>query len=161
MRALTLTDAEVERKITSSFVPLKLAYTPDKGFGVKWPALSRWETRFQFAGPDGSAGCAVINAELTMEFANSGSSLISELFDSTAYDSRKFSGMLSRGYQRWREDRIVSAEGGLSENERDDEVLRYRAGVAFDVAREGEMRIPPKGYSLGKAVELFRMAGSK
>ena len=161
IRSLTLPDPEVERKITGSFVPLKLVYRPGKGFGVGWPVLQKWENRFKFAGSDGAAGCSVINADLTMEFANSGSSLISELFDSTAYDKRKFSRMLSRGYQRWKEDGIIRREGGLSVKEVADEVARHRSGVAFEVTREAEMRIPPKGYSLEKAVELFEMAGGR
>lgn len=161
MRALTLIDPEVERKITSSFVPLKLPYNAEKGFEVHWPVLKKWETRFKFTGPDGSAGCAIVNVDLSMEFANSGSSMISELFTSPAYDRRQFSRMLSRGYQRWKEDGIVSREGGLSANEREDEIQNYRAGVAFDVNREEEMRIPPKGYSLANALELFRLAGAR
>ena len=161
IRALTLTHPEVQRKITGSFVPLKLVYRPQKGFGVSWPVLRQWDHRFAFAGNDGTAGCTVVNADLTMEFANSGSSLISELFESTAYDGRKFSRMLSRGYQRWKEDGIISREGGLSVKERADEVERHRDGVASDVTREGEMRIPPKGYSLEKALELSRLAGGR
>ena len=161
IRALSLSDSEVQKKIIGSFVPLKLIYTEGKGFGVKWLVLNGWETKFQFAAGDGCAGCAILNADLNMEFANSGSALVGELFESVAYDPKKFSTMLSRGYQRWKEDGIMGREGGLSMRERQQEVDRYRRGVVFEVEKEGEMRLPPIGYSLAKAMELFRMAGAR
>ena len=159
IRGIALSDADVQRKVKSSFVPLKLVYTEGSGFPVKWSVLKGWETKFDYSSDLGSAGCAVINSDLNMEFANSGSAMMGELFDSVAYDARKFSRMLSRGYQRWKEDGIIGREGGLSIEDRKQEVDRYRRGVAYEVEKEGQMRFAPKGYSLEKALELFRLAG--
>ena len=64
MRAVALADETVQKKITTSFVPLKIKIAPGtETFPVDWPALKKWALVYRsMGGPDcqGITACAMV-----------------------------------------------------------------------------------------------------
>lgn len=161
MRAHVLSDSTVQSLVSKNFVPLKMKLDPQKGFPVDWPALKRWQTAFKMNQGKGFAGCSVIASDLHVEFGNTGSARVWELFDSTAYDAKKFAAMLRMAADRNTEDRSLRAQRGINAAERRMVVGRFREGVGKAVKTEGRSHLPPKGYSLEQALKLYELAGVK
>jgi hypothetical protein len=161
MRVVSLSDARVQALVKRSFIPVKMRFDGEKGFPVDWPALRNWVPFFKFAAGPGFAGCSVVSSDLGAEYANTGSAFIWEIFDSTAYDPEKFVAMLERALLRAAEERALNGQRGITAAERKVEVARLRRGVRNAVRREGRFHLPPEGFSLEKALELFRMAGAR
>lgn len=161
MRAHVLSDATVQGLVSKHFIPLKLKLDPQKGFPVDWPALKRWQTAFKMNQGKGFAGCSVVASDLHVEFGNTGSARVWELFDSTAYDAKKFAAMLRLAADRNTEDRSLRAQRGINATERRMVVGRFREGVGKAVKTEGRSHLPPKGYSLEQALKLYELAGVK
>ena len=159
-RTHVLSNSTVQSIVRRNFIPLKLKLEPGKEFPVAWPALKRQATAFKFGNGKGFTGFSVVSRDLLIEYGNSGSAKLSELFDSTAYDSKKCAAMLNRAVERVVEERSLRVQRGISAYERKVEVDRFRRGVTFAVRSEGRSSLPPKGYSLERALELYRVAGA-
>jgi hypothetical protein len=76
-----------------------------------------------------------------------------------AFDPKEFLGMLVRAMERVNEERSIRVQSRISEEERKLELERFRKGVTRAVQSEGRRGLPPEGYSLEQAIELYRMAG--
>jgi hypothetical protein len=85
--------------------------------------------------------------------------MVWELFDSAAYDSDKFLAMLERGLARHKRYSKIQSEPGLRPSARRRELSEFRRTVRSQVASEGRGKLPPKGFNLDKALELFRLSG--
>jgi hypothetical protein len=160
IRTLVLSDPNVSALIKENFIPVKLKLEKGKDFPVEWPALKAAATGFEFSNGKGFAGCSVVSFDLAVEYGNGGSAKIWEVFSSTAYDPKKFAEMLERAVSRLTEERSLRVQRGISEAERKQEVYRFRLGISHAVRAEGRAELPPKGYSLERALELYRMAGA-
>ena len=160
IRALSLSNSTVLSAIKRNFIPVKLALEDGQPFPLNWPALQKTATAFAFSNNRGFAGCSVISTDLEVEYGNTGSTRIWELFDSTGYDPKKFASMLERAASRNLEERALKAQRGISTLERRGEIFRFRQGVTRAVRTEGRLRLPPRGFSLEQALELFELAGA-
>ena len=116
---------------------------------------------YKFADGKGFTGCSVVSSDLEIEYANTGSARIWEMFESTAYDAGRFAEMLERASARLSEERSLKAQSRISALERKVEVHRFRQGIQRAVKSEGTLRLPPKGFSLELALELFEMVEPK
>lgn len=155
MRAVALSNPEVQKLVAKNYVPLKLGFTKMEGFPVDWPALQAWATAFKFSDGRCFTGCSVVSPDLEIQFGNTGSSMMWELFESTAYDAVKFRGMLQEALARGTEERILRTQGGVTELERRMELYRFRKGVKRVVLARGRFLLPPEGFSLEETLELF------
>jgi hypothetical protein len=160
IRTHVLSNPTVAAHIKASFIPVKLKLETGKDFPVDWPALKKTATAFAFSNAKGFAGCSIVSPDLEIEYGNSGSAKMCELFDSTAYSAKEFAGMLERASSRVMEERSLRVQRGISDFERKLEVHRFRRGVTLAVRSEGVSHLPPKGYSLERALELYQMAGA-
>lgn len=155
MRAVALSDKTVQEKVASSFVPLKLTIAPGtREFPLGWPAMQHWKASYRRMGGEkneGFTGCSVVSPDLAVEYGNTGSAFVWEMFDSTAYDARKFAAMLDRAQQRWARERALRADGKR--------VARFRDEVRSAVAEEGRFHLPPRGFTVQGAIELFELSG--
>nr|CAA9212236.1 hypothetical protein AVDCRST_MAG63-13 [uncultured Armatimonadetes bacterium] len=160
MRAVALSDSAVQERIRQSFVPLKVVIPfPKTAFPLDWPALAHWRTSYGLMDGTGFTGCSVVSADLEIEYGNTGSALVWELFDSTAYDAAKFAAMLDRAAERWSRERAIRADKALNAADRERRLAAFRGGVRAAVGREGRFRLPPRGFTVEGAVELFRLSG--
>ncbi|NNC89976.1 MAG: hypothetical protein HKN82_16080 [Akkermansiaceae bacterium] len=160
MRAVALADTKVQWIVKRNFIPVKLPIDPAEGFTSAWPALRGWATAYKFANGKGFTGCSVISPDLEFEYGHTGSAFIWEMFDSTAYSPRKFAAMLERSASRAEEERALRYQRGITPAERKLEVARLRKGLEQAVRREGQFHLPPRGFSLDQALELFRIVGA-
>ena len=160
IRAIALSDGKVQGLVTRNFVPLKVGFGEDEGFPLDWPALEDWKTVCKFSNGKGFAGCSVVSPDLEVEYGNTGSAMIWEMFDSTAFDAGKFAAMLERAVSRFGEERALRAQRGISASEMRSTVSRFREGIRTAVKSEGVLRLPPEGFTLEQAVELLRLAGA-
>ena len=163
MRAVALSDETVQDKIMASFIPLKLAIAPGtKEFPLDWPALRSWKTGYRLMGGeknDGFTGCSVVGPALDVEYGNTGSAFVWEMFDSAAYDAAKFAAMLERARGRWAREQAIRSGPEARAEGRERRLADFRDEVRRAVADEGRFRLPPKGFSVAGAVELFRLSG--
>ena len=159
MRTFSLSDSKVIELIKSQCVPVKIQLRQGQDYPLDWPALKKWRTAYKFSNGRGFAGCSVVSPDLAIEFGNSGSARISEMLGAPAFDPKEFLGMLVRAMERVNEERSIRVQSRISEEERKLELERFRKGVTRAVQSEGRRGLPPEGYSLEQAIELYRMAG--
>lgn len=163
MRAVALSDARVQAAVDKDFVPVKITIKPGTAeFPLVWPAMTGWRIAYGVLGGrdnQGFTGCSVVSPDLRIEFANTGSAMIWEMFDSPAYDPEKFLAMLARAKQRSDRDRQIATDSSLRSAERSRQQRRHRDSVTRQVRDEGRMRLPPRGFTREHAEELFRMSG--
>ncbi|MEM7698683.1 MAG: hypothetical protein AAF236_09800 [Verrucomicrobiota bacterium] len=159
MRAVALGDETVQHKIAENFIPLKISMEPGAAdFPLDWPAMEAWRVAYQRLGGEESEGftcCSVVSPDLEVEYGNTGSAMVWELFDSIAYDPAKFAAMLDRAVERAEVERSLKASPGKGSP-------RWRiarARLVREVKREGRFRLPPPGFSVDNAKEIFEMTG--
>jgi hypothetical protein len=162
MRAVALADPAVQAKVSDRFVPLKVTILPGtKEFPLDWPAAAGWRNSYRLMGGEGNegfTGCSVVGPDLQIEYGNTGSAFVWELFESTAYDAGRFAAMLYRAHERWSEEETIRKEAVLP-GMRDRRIERHRRQVSRAVANEGRLRLPPRGFTVEGAKELFRLSG--
>ena len=56
--------------------------------------------------------------------------------------------------------RSLRVQRRISDFERKAELRRFRQGITRAVRSESRRRLPPRGYSLEQALELYRMVGA-
>jgi hypothetical protein len=166
MRAVALSDGTVQAKVAKSFIPLKVVIpqgTKDFPSVGNWPALRYWDLTYRLLGGEKCAGwygIAVVSPDLQTEYGQPGSGLIWQLFDSAAYDAKKFAAMLDRAAARAAQERAIRADKVLSPQERDRKLAQFREEVRNAVAKEGAVPLlPPNGFTLERAQELYQLAG--
>ena len=163
MRAVALSDKTVQEKVAQSFIPLKVTIQPGtKEFPLSWLATRAWGNAYQAMGGEkneGFTGCSVISPDLQIEYGNTGSALVWEMFDSTAYDAQKFAAMLDRARDRWVGEQEVRSAKNLSEGQRQSKLASFRAEIRNAVGNEGRFRLPPRGFTIQGAVKLFELSG--
>ena len=163
MRAVALTDQAVQEKVAKSFVPLKV-HIPfgSKEFPLDWPAMSHWGLVHRLMGGEkcqGLTGCSVVSYDTKTEYVNTGSAFVWELFESTAYDPKKFAGMLDLGAKRAAREQAIRKDAKLSDEERASQLVSFHKEVRSAMAEEGRPRPRPKGFSDLNALELFALSG--
>lgn len=161
LRTHALSNATVAARIRSAYVPVKVRLEQGKEFPLNWPALKKWATEFKFSDARGFAGCSIVSYDLALEYGNSGSTKLANMMESPAFDAKAFATMLNTVSDRVTEERSLRAQRGIKEFERLEELKRFREGVARAVRSEGWNKLPPRGYSLEQALELYAMAGTK
>src|ERR1700676_3151383 len=159
MRAVALADQTVQDKVAKSFVPLKVAIKPGtKAYPLDWPAMRPWRVAYVLMGGEhceGITGCSVVGPDLDVEYGNTGSAFVWEMFDSSAYDAQKFAAMLDRAAERWAREQEIRADKKLSGADRERQLASFRDDVHSAVAKEGRFHLPPSGFTIEGAVELF------
>ena len=103
--------------------------------------------------------CSVVSPDLKMEYGNTGSAMVWEMFDSIAYDANKFNAMLNRATTRFETEKKIIENKNLSFQAKVDTIDIYRKKVKKQVGEEGKFNLPPKGFSLQKALDLFEKTG--
>lgn len=163
MRAVALSDKMVQEKIRKSFIPLKVAILPGtETFPLDWPAMQGWRIAYRLMGGskcEGITGCAVISPDLEVEFGNTGSAFVWEMFDSTAYDPEKFTAMLDHALKRFAREQEIASNRVLPQSVREWQLAHYRRQVSREIRREGRFRLPPQGFTVDGAIELFELSG--
>ena len=163
MRAVALSDKTVQEKVKQSFLPVKVTIVPGtKAFPLDWPAMQGWKLGYQLLGGnknEGYTGCTVVSPDLKVEYANTGSGFVWEMFKSTAYDARKFAAMLDRAAERFARDQQIRADSRLTEGARQRALAQFHTEVRNAIAKEGPFHLPPKGFTLQNAAELFQLSG--
>ena len=81
------------------------------------------------------------------------------MFDSTAYDAQKFNAMLDRAAMRASREREIRADKTLSGPELERQLASFRDEVRQAVPKEGPFRLPPKGFTIQGAIDLFTLSG--
>ena len=150
MRAVSLSDKKVQKLVAEKFVPVKVVIKAGGGFPEVFPALDHWRNIYKVMGGEGFTGCVVASKDGEVRLADTGSAMVWELFDSTAYDAKKFEAMLQRGLKRQKE---------YDEITKPFDRARFRWKVGSEVGKEGRFRLPPKGFTKEKAIELFTLTG--
>ena len=163
MRAVSLSDKIVQEKVEKSFIPLKvkISHGTEK-FPLDWPGLKNWSNTYQLMGGkkvDGITACSVISPDTKVEYGNTGSAFVWEMFDSTAYDAGKFAAMLDRAGERFQREKSIRADKKLSDKERDAALAKFHREVRSAVDKEAQFRLPPRGFTVEGAKELFRLSG--
>lgn len=163
MRAVALSNEDVQKKVAASFIPLKITipYGTEK-FPVEWPALKVWQDSYKRMGGSKTTGltaCSVVSPDLQTEFGSSGSAFVWEMFDSIAYNADKFSAMLDTAARRADEEQTILNNKELSEEEREKQLTAFRKQVKRAVGDEGKFHLPPKGFTIKGATKLFEMTG--
>lgn len=163
MRAVALSDKAVQKKVREFFVPLKITIEPGTAeFPVDWPGLHGWAGVYQVMGGsqcEGITACSVVTPDLQAEYGSTGSALVWEMFDSIAYDAQKFASMLDRACARHTEEKCLRKEYRSDPAELEEQLAAFRADVAEEIQREGALRLPPRGFSIDRAKQLFRLTG--
>ena len=160
MRAVALADKAVQQNVAKSFIPLKLVITPrSPAFPLDWPAMAGWRFAYKLGEGDGFTGCSVVSPDLQLEYGNTGSAFIWEMFDSTAYDAQKFNAMLDRAAKRAAREREIRADKTLSGPELERQLASFRDEVRQALPKEGPFRLPPKGFTIQGAIDLFTLSG--
>ena len=163
MRAVALSDKIVQEKVAKSFIPLKVKIPyGSKEFPLDWPGMKNWSFVHLLMGGEkcqGLTGCSVVSPDSKTEYANTGSAFVWELFESTAYDSKKFAAMLDRGVERAAREQVIRKDTELSEKERESRLVSFHREVRSALAEEGRARTKPKGFYDLHAIELFGLSG--
>lgn len=150
MRAVSLSDEKVQKLVGGKLVPLKLVIKAGGDFPDAFPALRRWKLIYKIMAGDGFTGCVVASADGEVNLADTGSAMVWELFDSTAYDAGKFHAMLTRGIARQAAYAKLTTKG---------EIWKFKWDLSSKVKKEGEFQLPPKGFSMDKALKIFELTG--
>ena len=163
MRAVSLSDKIVQEKVKMSFIPLKVKidFGTEK-FPLDWPALKVWQdTHRNMGGPKttGLTACSVVSPDLKIEYGSTGSAFVWEMFDSIAYDAKKFADMLDRADQRSEQAKKIRADKSLDDKAREAKLASFHEEVRKAVGADGRFRLPPRGFSIQGAVELFELSG--
>ncbi|MBC7998100.1 MAG: hypothetical protein IAF58_09170 [Leptolyngbya sp.] len=163
MRTVSLSNPIVQEKITKSFIPLKVQINQGlQNFPLDWPALKQWRTIYLWMGgpkTKGITGCSVVSPDLKLELANTGSALVWELFDSIAYNPLKFATMLDNSLERFQREQSILADVNLSNEERRKQLGKFHAKLKQAIREEGKFHLPPPGFSIKGAADLFRLSG--
>ena len=163
MRAVSLSDKIVHEKVEKSFIPLKVKINfGTEKFPLDWPALKIWQDTYRnMGGPKttGITAATVVSPDLKTEYGSTGSAFVWEMFDSIAYDATKFAAMLDRATERAEREKVIRADKGLGDKEREAKLASFRVEVRKTVGDEGRFRLPPRGFSIEGAMELFRLSG--
>lgn len=162
LRTHALSDTKVAYLVNTKCVPVKIPLKTGKGqkFPVDWPALKKWAGAFKFSNARGFTGCSVVSYDHAIEYGNSGSAKLSEILDTPAFQSKKVQDMLERALSRVTEERSLVVQRRIREVERKREIKNFRLGVTRAVQSESRSKLPPRGYSLEQALELYQMAGA-
>lgn len=160
LRTYSLADDKIVGLVKAYCVPVKVPLKRGENFPLDWPALKKWATAFRFSNGRGFAGCSLVSSDLALEYGNSGSAQIPQMLESPAFSPVRVHDMLVRGMERLTEERSLRVERRISELERKREIARFRTGVTRAVQMENRRSLPPAGYSLEQALELYRMAGA-
>jgi len=160
MRAVSLSNENVQKKIAESFIPLKVRidYGTEK-FPIDWPAMEVWRDTYErMGGPKttGITACCVISPDLNVKLGSTGSAFVWELFDSAVYDADKFATMLDRTLERFLADQHILDDTSLSADERTEKLKVHREQVKRTVSQEGKFNFPPKGFTIEEAVPTVR-----
>jgi hypothetical protein len=160
MRAVALSDKSAQEKIAKHFVPLKLAIQPrSPEFPLDWQALAGWRFAYKLGKGEGFTGCTIVSPDLEIEYASTGSAMVWEMFDSIAYDAQKFNAMLDRGDQRAAIERAIFANKKLNAWEKQRQLASVRVEFKEAMSKEGRFQLPPKGFTIEDAMDLFRLSG--
>ena len=166
MRAVALSDDNVQKKVGKSFIPLKVVIPQGtKEFPVvgNWQPLGYWRTTYQLLGGEKCAGwygISMISPDLQTEYAQPGGGLAWQLFESTCYDAKKFAAMLDRAADRAARGRTIRADKTLSAAQRDQKLASFRTEVKSSIAKEVDIPVlPPNGFTVERAQELYKLAG--
>jgi hypothetical protein len=156
----------VQEKVAQRFIPLKVEIphgTQDFPVVGDWPALRYWKETYRFLGGEKCAGwygISVVSTDLQMEYAQPGSGLPWQLFESIAYDAEKFAAMLDRAAERAARERTIRADKTLSPQECDQRLARFRSEVREAISREVALPLlPPEGFTFDGAQQLYKLAG--
>ncbi len=163
MRAVSLSDKIVQAKIAKSFIPLKVVIPyRTKEFPLDWPAMKMWRDVHKRMGGDkceGLTGCTAISPDLKVEYGNTGSAFVWEMFDSIAYDAEKFAAMLDRSLKRFESEQKILSDKTLTEKARARRLAQFYAQMRWEISREGRFHWFPPGFTIEGAKELFRLSG--
>ena len=163
MRAVALADDAVQQRVAKSFIPLKVAIPHGaEKFPLDWPGLSNWAGVYRQMGgkkTEGITACCVISPDLKTEYGDTGSAFVWEMFDSIAYDAKKFAAMLDASLDRFQRERAIRADKALGDEERAAKLKTFHAEVRKAIAKEGQFHFPPSGFTIDGAVELFELTG--
>ena len=163
MRAVALGSKRNQTFIQNNFVPLKIVMTAkpdakDKSFPLDWQSLASWSLAWSLMKGNGFTGVAVVNPDTKITYSRTGSAMVWEIFHSSAYDEEKFHQMLQNGKTRFDEELAATAKEN-SKLGKLGALMKHRLSVRKQVNQETSMITPPKGFSIEKAKELFRMTG--
>ncbi len=159
MRTVCLSNEIVQEKVKASFIPLKVQI--DRGtakFPLDWPALKKWKTTYALMGGSKATGitaCVVVSSDLKLQLGSTGSAFVWELFDSIAYDPLKFTAMLDASLVRSAEYEKILSTGSTNAKE----LNRFRHELCQALQKEGRFHLPPRGFTIEGAKELFRQTG--
>ena len=160
MRAVALSDKSAQEKIAKDFVPLKVVMPKHSpAFALDWPALAVWRAAYKTGDGSGFTGCSVVSPDLQMEYGSTGSAFIWEMFDSIAYDAKKFNAMLDKAAQHAAREREIHADKKIGVLELMSQLATFRAEVKQTMETETRFRLPPKGFTIKGAMDLFTLTG--
>lgn len=163
MRSVSLSNSVVQNKIRESFIPLKLEieYGTEK-FPLKWPALKNWRNAYLFMGGKkvkGITGCCVVTPDQEIILGHTGSAYVWELFESVAYDATKFATMLDNSLIHFQKYEVIVNDPQLGKWKRKRLLRKLKADVKKSSQRSLWSHLPPKGFSVKNAKELFILSG--
>ena len=163
MRAVALSDSEVQNYVREHFIPLKVEMLPgEKELPLKWPSLLGWNLAYKLMGGEkcnGFTGCMVVSPDLNIQYGGTGSASIWELFDSVAYDRNKFLDMLKLSQSRFLKEQEIRSNPHLTRRQKSQKIGQFRGEIIRrGIASNGGGQ-KPKGFKWGHALELFRMSG--
>lgn len=163
MRAVALSDVEIQNQIREHLIPLQIEMEPGATeLPLEWPGLERWAKSYQRLGGEESKGftcCVVISPDLAIEYGGTGSAMVWELFDSIAYDPEKFLAMLEESLVRAEREEELISDPSLSAVQKKRRLRMLRRQTKREVSAEGRFNLPPRGFTVEKAKELFQMTG--
>lgn len=155
MRAVCLADPGVQELIREEFVPLRVGLKPGVDVALDWPALERWGRLFRFADGRSFTGCVVVSVDREVQFGTTGSLLLWELVDPEGFDAEKLRKVLALAAARGMEEEALRRQGGITEQERSDEIRRFRQGLARVAQEPARFQLPPGGYSTETVMGWF------
>jgi hypothetical protein len=163
MRAVALADAGVRKTVRDKFIPLKVTIPHgSEKFPLTWEAMEGWSGIYLLGGGkkvSGIMGCSVVTPDREHELASTGSAMVWEMFDTIAYDAKKFQSMLDAASERWAAEQAIRTDRKLSPDARAEALQQQRKAVDKARKEEGKFRLPPKGFTEQGAKELFGMTG--
>ena len=68
--------------------------------------------------------------------------------------------MLDSAKSRGEKLQSISEDRSLDDKQRERELEKYRRQVKREIGKEGRFHLPPRGFSIEGAKELFRMTGN-
>ena len=159
MRAVALSDRKIQQTVNESFIPLKvvMTYPPKmKAFPLDWPAMRSWRIAYSITSGQGFTGCSVVSPDLKTEYGSTGSAMVWEMFDSIAYDQKKFQAMLDRSIEHAKQETKIRDEAP-NRVAMEFKLAGFRRRLK-ETTRE-RIRLPPKGFTKEHAIELFELSG--